>query len=207
MADVGAISHGSLVAQALGVMIDLGLFRVVSVSCGLLPRIALFLVFFVFGIIQSGSIGKYCSHCLYSLLPHRKMVVVSGARHDGFPPGNHAGHPRFGSSVLRSPDLSRLAVDHGDHPITRSKNLFDPLIQDLKGLAPNIPRDIPRDRSQLGPSLRPQPRHCWGTGAGCGRRGVKLLVRGTTYLWYLSREIVGDFGKYLFRDHTRLSAR
>src|SRR5258707_6206707 len=95
MADVGAISHGSLVAQPLGVMIDFALFRVVSVSCGLLPRIALFLVFFVFGIIQSGSIGKYYSHCLYSLLPHRKMVVVSGARHGGFPAREHAGHPRF----------------------------------------------------------------------------------------------------------------
>src|SRR5260370_42038549 len=108
MADVGAISHGSLVSQALGVMIDLALFRVVSVAFGLLLGLDLFLILFKFSVIQSGSIGKYYSHCFYSLPSTGKMVVVSGARHGGFPPGNHAGHPRFGSSALRSPALSRL---------------------------------------------------------------------------------------------------
>src|SRR6266481_6573729 len=156
MADVGAISHGSLVAQALGVMIDLALFRVVSVSCGLLPRIALFLVFFVFGIIQSGSIGKYCSHCLYSLLPHRKMVVVSGARHGGFPPGNHAGHPRFGSSVLRSPD-------HGDHQITRSKKILDPLIPRSKGLSSKHPKGYSKGSQPTWTVVEAAAQHCWGT--------------------------------------------
>src|SRR6266404_8502887 len=105
MADVGAVSHGSLVAQALGVMIDLGLFRVVSVSCGLLPRIALFLVFFVFGIIQSGSVGKNYSHCLYSLSSTAQRLWFQA--------------PGMADFLLETmPDTHDLEARFSDHPIT-----------------------------------------------------------------------------------------
>src|SRR5258708_23469999 len=67
MADVGAVSLGSLVAEVLGVVIDLALFRVVRVAFGLLLGLDLFVILFKFSVIQSGAIGKYYSHCLYSL--------------------------------------------------------------------------------------------------------------------------------------------
>src|SRR5258708_6746737 len=127
MADVGAVSLGSLVAQALGVVIDLALFRVVSVAFGLLLGLDLFLILFKFSVIQSGSIGKYYSHCLYSLPPPANLLWFQAPGMADFlletMPDTHDLEARFSdhpvTAITRSPDLSRLAVDQ--------KNLFGSL--------------------------------------------------------------------------------